>query len=165
MDVVMTEGTPIENEAEITFGMVKAFFYWFIFNMRASFPDAIIVFVLFDIKACFRFPRIHPNLTGAFRLMVNNLYCLATSMIFGSSISATRWESILRTIEGLIVVFANFPDLVEKHKYYIDMLRWNVATGNEAKPGIAITCALNPCVLDSARNQMYHPARIWADDT
>jgi hypothetical protein len=121
--------------------------YWLMFNMRASFPDAIIFLALADIKACFRFPRIYPDLTDAFGFKVHGLYCLATAMVFGSSASLISWEPIRRAIEALTKVFANRPDLVEKHKYYIDMIRWNIPTGDEPRPVRTMKCALNPGIL------------------
>ena len=66
LDVVMNDYTPTDNEPEVTFGTSKIAFYWLIYNMRASFPDTPIFLALADIKACFRYPRIHPDLTGAF---------------------------------------------------------------------------------------------------
>jgi hypothetical protein len=36
-----------------------------------------------DIKACFCFGRIHVDLTGAFDFIADNLYKLATAMVFG----------------------------------------------------------------------------------
>ena len=76
MDIVMNNMTPTEEEAEVTFGLVKILFYWLIYNLRVSFPDDVIYLALVDIKPCFRFPRIHPGLAGAFGFMTNSLYCL-----------------------------------------------------------------------------------------
>ena len=40
-------------------------------------PESKVVYLaLSDIKACFRFPIIHPDLAGAFGFMTNSLYCL-----------------------------------------------------------------------------------------
>ena len=52
-----------EDEAEIKFCTAKYDFYWLIYNLRVSYPEASILLVLADTKACFRFPRIHPDLT------------------------------------------------------------------------------------------------------
>jgi hypothetical protein len=89
---------------------------------RASFPNLIVFLALADIKDFFRFSRIHPNLTGAFRFTVHGLFCLETSMVFGSSASATSWLPIRRAIKALTLVFANCRDLLEKQNYYIDMM-------------------------------------------
>ena len=65
-DVVMNEITPTEDEPDVTFGMAKILFYQYLYNLRVSFPTEVIFLALADIKACFRYPRIHPDLTGAF---------------------------------------------------------------------------------------------------
>jgi hypothetical protein len=66
LDIVMNQVTPINREAPITFGHVKIQLYIDIYNTRISHPYVVILLGMADIKACFRFPRIHPNLTGAF---------------------------------------------------------------------------------------------------
>ena len=78
LDVVMNDYTPIGNEPEATFGTAKTAFYWLIYNLRASHPEAPILLAFADIKACLRFPRIHPDLTGAFGFLGAKLYYLAT---------------------------------------------------------------------------------------
>ena len=82
LDVVMNDYTPVDNEPEVTFGTAKRDFYWLLYNLRVSYPEAPILLALADIKACFRFPRIHPDLTGAFGFLAANLYFLAIAMVF-----------------------------------------------------------------------------------
>ncbi len=86
-DIVMNQVTPVSREAPITFGHVKIQLYIDIYNMRLSNPTATILLGMADIKACFRFPRIHPNLMGAFGFVVDRYYNLATAMVFGSTTS------------------------------------------------------------------------------
>jgi hypothetical protein len=92
LDIVMNQVTPINCEAPITFGHVKIQLYINIYNMRISHPYVVILLGMADIKACFRFPRIHPDLTGTFGFMAGGFYNLATTMVFGSTISASSWE-------------------------------------------------------------------------
>ncbi len=92
MDIVMNQVTPVSREAPITFGHVKIQLYIDIYNTRISHPTATTLLGMANIKACFRFPRIHPNLTGAFGFMAGSYYNLATAMVFGSTMSATRWS-------------------------------------------------------------------------
>ena len=165
IDIVMNNMTPTEEEAEVTFGLVKILFYCLIYNLRVSFPDEVVYLALADIKACFRFPRIHPDLAGAFGFMTNSLYCLAIAMVFGSNTSASSWEPFCRAIEGLTKKYANHPDFVQKHKYYIDMVKWEVPSPNAPLPVKAAKCELNPGVSDSFGNRIHHPSRIWIDDT
>ncbi len=89
----MDQITPIAQESPITFGHVKLQVFVDIYNMRISYPTTAILIALANIKACFRFARIHADLTGAFGFLADNLYNLATAMVFGSTASASSWES------------------------------------------------------------------------
>jgi len=124
-DIVMNQITPIAQESPITFGHVKLQVFIDIYNMRISYPTTAILIALADIKASFRFARIHADLTGAFGFLADDLYNLATAMVFGSTASASSWESFRRVIDALTVVFANRVDLVIKHAKYVAMVRWD----------------------------------------
>ena len=82
-DMVMNDHTTTEDEAEIDFGTAKYEFYWLIYNMRVSYPEASILLALADIKACFRFPRIHPDLAGAFGFMISNFFAWQWLLVLG----------------------------------------------------------------------------------
>ena len=68
LDIVMNQVTPVNREAPITFGHVKIQLYIDIYNARISYPYVVILLGLADIKACFRFPRLHPDLVRHFSL-------------------------------------------------------------------------------------------------
>ena len=133
-DIVINDHTPTVDEAEIDFGTAKHKFYWLIYNLRASYLEASILLALADTKACFSFPRIHPDLTGAFGFLINNFFCLAVAMVFGSSTLSSCWEPFRRVIEGLALKFANRPGLVDKHKKYISMIKWGLPCWAATKP-------------------------------
>jgi hypothetical protein len=122
-DIVMIQVTPVAQEAPVMFGHVKSQIYMDIYNTRISYPTATILLGLADIKALFRYPRIHADLTGAFSFISDKLYNLATAMVFGSTASVSSWEAFRRAIKNLKKVFANRPDLVVRHKKFIDMLK------------------------------------------
>jgi hypothetical protein len=92
LDIVMNQVTPVNREAPITFGHVKIQLYIVSYNTRISHPYVIILLGMANIKACFHFPTIHPDLTGAFGFMAGGFYNLATAMVFGSTTSAPSWE-------------------------------------------------------------------------
>ena len=163
-DVVLNEVTSMEHEAEVTFGLTKLLSYQYLYNLRISFPEEVIYLALADVKACFRFPRIHPDLTGAFGFLVHDFYCLAVAMVFGSNTSASSWEPFRRAIEELSKVFMKNPSLVGKHEKYLNMIKWEVPSSNSQKPIKAVKCDLNPGVLDSNGSQIFQQARIWVDD-
>jgi len=92
LDIVMNQATPVIREAPITFGHVKIQLYIDIYNTRISHPYVVILLDMANIKACFCFPIIHPDLMGAFGFMAGGFYNLATAMVFGSTTSASSWE-------------------------------------------------------------------------
>ena len=124
-DIVLNQVTPTANEAPITFSATKMQFLVDIYNTRISYPDEPILLGSADIKACFQFPRIHADLTGAVGFIAGGYFFLAIAMVFGSIASASSWEPFLRAIEALSAVYENRPDLVAKHKKYLDMINWN----------------------------------------
>jgi hypothetical protein len=60
-DIVMTQVTPVAQEAPVTFGHVKSKIYMDIYNTRISYPTATILLGLADVKACFRYPRVQAD--------------------------------------------------------------------------------------------------------
>jgi len=153
----MNQVTPIDREASITFGHVKIQFYIDIYNTRIRHPYVIILLGMADIKACFRFPRIHPDLTGAFGFLAGGFYNLAMAMVFGSTTSASSWEPFRQGIEALSVEYADCPDLVIKHRYYLDMISW-AEEDQTAKITQAFSCLINTGILDA------HLPGIYVDD-
>ena len=150
----MNQVTPVDNEAPITFGTTKMQFLIDIYNTRISFPDEPILLGKSDIKACFRFPRIHADLTGAFGFIAGGYFLLAIAMVFGSIALASSWEPFCRAIEALSVIYANRPDLVKKHKNYLDMINWA-----EIDPSVeltkAVTFSINKGVLDDRESHSH----------
>jgi hypothetical protein len=164
-DIVMNQVTPVSREAPITFGHVKIQLYIDLYNMRIDNPYATILLGMADIKACFRFPRIHPDLTGAFGFMADGLYNLATAMVFGSTTSAPAWEPFRRAIEALSVVYADRPDLVVRHEHYLSMIAWEEPDPTTAIPITrAVPCSINKGNNDARGNRTKLPARIYVDD-
>jgi hypothetical protein len=62
------------------------------------------------------------------------------------------------------VVCADPPNLVIKHKYYLDMISWE-ETDPTALITQAIPCSMNKGTLDAQGNREKLPARIYIDDT
>ena len=123
-EVVLNHVTTTKLEATIRFGKSKLNLLINIYNWRVSFPREIIYLVLADITACFRFPRLSCNITGAFGFMAQNLYFISTSHVFGSNTSASSWELLRHAIKNLIPIFFVRDDLIMKHKRYTDMLNF-----------------------------------------
>ncbi len=162
-DIVINQVTPVAQEAPVTFGHVKSQIYTDIYNTRISYPTATILLCLADVKVCFRYPRIHADLTGAFGFIADKLYNLATAMVFGLTASASSWEAFRQAIKALTKVVANRPDLVIKHKTFIYMLKWE-----EIDPSAELTppfsCTINRGIMDDAGSQMDLPDCIYVND-
>jgi hypothetical protein len=118
---------------------------------------------LADVKACFRYPRIHTDLTGAFGFIADKLYNLATAMVFGSTASASSWEAFTQAIEALTKGFANRPNLVVRHRKFIDMLKWEEIDPS-AELTLAFSCTINRGVMDDAGNWIDLPTCIYVDN-
>ncbi len=115
-----------------------------IYNCRISYPWMKMFLALADITACFCFPRIHADLTGAFGFMAEYLFFLATSMVFGSNASASSWEPFRRAIQSLIPIYLMRTDLVSKHKSLLDMLVWEDGDTPTCDLVQAVKCPINP---------------------
>ncbi len=73
LNIVMNQVTPVTCEAPIMFGHIKIQLNTDIYNTCVSHPNDVILLGNADIKACFHFPRIHPDLTGAFGFMAGGI--------------------------------------------------------------------------------------------
>ncbi len=89
----MNQVTLVTQEAPVTFGHVKSQIYMDIYNTPISYPTATILFGQADVKACFQYPRIHTDLTGAFGFIADKLYNFAMAMVFGLTASLSSWEA------------------------------------------------------------------------
>jgi hypothetical protein len=159
----MNQVTPVTQEAPVMFGHVKSQIYTDIYTTHISYSTATIFPELVHIKACFRYPRIHADLTGAFSFIADKLYNLATAMVFCLTASASSWEAFRRAIKALTKVFSNRPDLVVRHKKFINMLMLEEVDPS-AKLTPAFSCTINRGIMDDARNRIDFPARIYVDN-
>jgi hypothetical protein len=125
---------------------------------------ATILLGLADVKACFRYPRIHTDSTGAFGFIPDELLCnLATATVFVFTASASSREAFRQAIKALTTVFATRLDLVIRHKKFIDMLKWEEADPSaELTP--AFSCTINCGIIDDAGNWIDLPACKYVDD-
>ncbi len=162
-DIVMNQVTPVICRAPITFGHVKMQLYTDLYNTCVSYPTLTILLAMADVKACFHFPRIHADLTGAFGFLAGGYFNLATAMVFGSTASASSWEPFWRAIQALSVVYAHRHDLIDKHRKFLGLISW--ATLDQA-PDLAkaVPCSINTGVLNDQGMKVPLPVRIYVDD-
>ncbi len=118
---------------------------------------------LADITACFCFPWLSCDITGAFGFMAQDLYFISMSHVFGSNTSASSWDPFRRAIKNLIPIYFARDNLIVKHKKYIDMLKWQDETGMP-DPVPAKLCKINCSVLDTLGNLIPPTAEIYVND-
>jgi hypothetical protein len=158
-DIVMNQVTPVIHEAPITFGHVKMQLYTDIYNTCISYPTFTILLAMAGVKACFCFPCIHADLTGAFGFLAGGYFNLATAMVFGSTASASSWELFRHAIQALSVVYAHRHDLIDKHRKFLDMISWAPLDG---APDLAkaVPCSINTGVLNDQGMKVPLPASV-----
>jgi hypothetical protein len=137
-----------------------------IYNWRISFPTEPILLALADITACFQFPRLSADVTGAFGFLVESLYFISTSHVFGSNTSASSWEPLRRAVKSMITVYAQRDDLVDKHKKLLDELKWSDDLSQRPDLVKAFPCSVNQGVVDEEEEGLLVPmtASIYVDD-
>lgn len=163
-DTMLNDVTPSDKEPHITFGETEEMFDKRIFNLRVSYPLDPILLATADITSCYKFPRFHPALSGAFGFLDGNgLFFLATSMVFGSKVSAQCWEPSRRGIQALSKLLQSKGlELVRKHNAYLQMIKWDETQYGECVK--AARCPICPGVLDENGEETKEPSRFYVDD-
>ena len=161
--VVLNHQTSRAWEAVIDFGKAKTNLFINIYNWRISYPEEIIHLALADITACFRFPRISADMTGAFGYVAEGLYFISTSHVFGSNTSASSWEALRRAIQKMIAVLSTNGDLVNKHRELLDLLKWQ-ETPLCTKLVQAFSCDINPGIKEEPGTITPLSANIYVDN-
>jgi hypothetical protein len=159
-EAVLNHVTTTDHKANIDFGRAKMNLFINIYNWRISYPDETIYLALADITACFRFPRISANITGAFGFMAEGYYFLSTGHVFGSNTSASSWEPPWQAIQSMIPIYLQQDDLVAKHKTLLDTLKREIPALDNVWPVRAFKCELNKGILDNDPLT----ANIYVDD-
>lgn len=162
-DVVLNKITPTKLEAVIDFGAAKQRLLVNIYNWGIRFSDDDIYLAMEDLASCFRIPQIAADLSSAFGFMIEHLFFIATSMVFGSSTSTTSsWEPFRRSIEALIPIYFERPELVEKHQDLLDHLQWNA--GLTAPKTKTFCCSINTDMLNNDGTLKPVKAPIYVDN-
>ncbi len=116
-----------------------------------------------DVKACFHFPHIHADLTGAFGFLSGGYFNLATAMVFGSTASASSWEPFRCAIQALSVAYAHRHDLIDKHRKFLNMISW-APLDQALDLAKAVPCSINTGVLNDQGMKVPLPARIYVNN-
>ena len=163
-DVVLNEVSSTELEAHIDFGDTKRRLLAHIYNLRIDNPNVDILLGMIDVKACFRYPCIHADLTGAFGFIGIDFYHLATSMVFGSKYSATSWEPFRRTIQHVAYGLYEDESLVDKHKKLLEMISWDTDRLPNTTFVNATSCTINEGASKLTNEYSKSPIFMYVDD-
>ena len=163
-DITMNETTNTANEAEITFGYVYMSFCIWLWNLRITYPNEDILLAFIDISSCFRFPRIFADLVGAFGFIIGPLYYAANAMVFGSVASASSWKPFRIAIAAIATAYFFSPGLIKKHKYYLDMVKWDVPPDDSIVFVQAPACSQHPGIITDDGSLRPTPHEIYVDD-
>ena len=105
-DWAVNDNVDMEDNPLITFGNSKSKFMTDVYNIRIDHPGEEIWLGTADVKACFRTPKLHPDITGTFSFMIGFMNCffVMTAMVFGYKSSTNSWEPFRRAIEIMSIV-------------------------------------------------------------
>lgn len=92
----------------------------------------------------------NPDLVGAFGFLVGSMsiYFAANAMVFGSVASASSWEPFRRVMQAAATAYFANKTLKEKHKYFLDMVRWSPEAPNGTAYESATPCSQNKGIID-----------------
>jgi hypothetical protein len=153
----------MDCNAVINFGRAKGNLFINIYNWQVSYPEEIIHLALANITACFRFPRILANVTGAVGYIAKELYFVSTIHVFGSNTSASLCEALCRAIQKKVTVLSTRGDLVYTHRKLLDLFKWQEAP-SEVKLVQAFSCNINPGIKEEPGIITSLSANIYVDD-
>ncbi len=86
------------------------------------------------------------------------------SHVFGSNTSTSSWEAFRQEIQNLITVLSQRSDQIEKHKEFLNAMRWIKRYCNRPDLLQAFPCKINSGVFDSHGNVIPMTANIYIDD-
>ena len=109
---------------------------------------------VFGHLICCCFPRIFPDLIGAFGFIVGPIFYVANAGVFGSVASASSWEPFQVAITTHAMAYFFYPDLVAKHDWLLQKLCWSDVSSPPGNTTVvcAQTCIQHNGVFDSADN-------------
>ena len=163
-ETTMNEACSTAKEAPITFGYAYMALCIWIWNLRITFPTEELLLATVDFTACFRFPRIHPDLAAAFGFVIGAWFFAANAMVFGSITSATSWEPFRRAIAALSEAYFHRSDLLTQHSDYLDMVQWSSEPTPDVSYVQAVADTQNRGVVDNDGHYKPTPHNIYVDE-
>ena len=150
ISVNMMTSPTAETELPCKFGDVLSRVLTRVWNLRITYPNTDIVLTANDVKGCFRQLKHHPDVMGFFSYIINDILYLQCGQTFGSDFSPSNWEGPHRVLEQLAKGLFKDKSLRQKHRKYLDKLRWHPALGKATQP-------FTPAVADFTHRGVHCP--------
>ena len=160
----MTEDAS-KTELRCDFGTVKQRLYKRLYNLRITHPDRDLVIHANDVKSCFRQLKHHPDVVSVFSFIISETLFLSCGLFFGADFSPASWEAPRRVIEKLAEALFSDKSLRQKHRAYLDQLKWQRGLGSQkAKFTVAVRDSINRGVADADGEDASTPHDAFVDD-
>ena len=84
----------LENEPELHFPRAKKMFYWWLWNLRITYPDLEIYIADDDVSGAFRLVKYNPQLVALHSFVIGNWLFMNTGQTFGDLTSPPNWDPV-----------------------------------------------------------------------
>jgi len=136
-----------------------------IWNLRITYPNAIIYLWDDDVAASFRLIKYNPHVSTAFASIINSRLWIPVGQVFGGNTSAQNFEGVAMARECLSEHLScqKYSHLIHKHHKILDLIQYE-----HPPPTIPITpaypCAQNIGVLDEKNVPTNTQHHMFVDD-
>ena len=155
----INDWTTKTTEPSINFAdALDKYFFW-LYNLRITYPDEEIYLGDDDVSGAFRHQKYHPNLVGMHTCVLSGYMSVSTGLTFGDTTSPANFDPIAETRKALAKYLWKQPDTVAQAAVYLPRLELaNPMTPTEIADIVpAQADLLNQGVLDSATGQRLPP--------
>jgi hypothetical protein len=125
----MMTSTQQGSEEPCLFGSVKEEILSRIYSLRAENPTADIVTHANYVKSAFCQIKLHPDVMGAFSYIIADQLFLSCGQPFGADFCPANWEVVRQVLEKLATSLFHDDSLRDKHRKYLDRLKWDRSLG------------------------------------
>jgi len=136
-----------------------------IWNLRITYPNAIIYLWDDDVAGAFRLIKYNPQISTAFASIINLRLWVPVGQVFGGNTSAQNFEGIAMARECLSEHLSTkkFSYLIEKHKNILDLIQYeHPPTSIRITP--ACKCTQHTGILDINNQPTNTQHHMFVDD-
>ena len=147
----------LENEPELHFPRAKQMFYWWLWNLRITYPNLEIYIADDDVSGAFRLVKYNPNLVALHSFVLGEWLFMNTGQTFGDMTSPPNWDPVAECRRLLARHLWKDPSIVARAAHFlpdgIEMAPPPPADIVASFPKLS-SDALNPGVLDPSGNRI-----------